>query len=271
MGGHQGYGGQYGSQGMGGYGGQGMGGYGGQGQYGQQGFGGQGQYGQQGMSGPGQYSQQGYGSQGQYGQGQYGQGQYGQGQYGQGQYGGQGSRMGQGYGGGYGEGYRGFEGGGFQEDMPRRRSFGEEGRGMGGMGGRMQERGRFAGRGPKGYRRSDDRITEEICEALTRHPSVDASEIEVKVQQGVVSLSGTVDDRETKRLIEDLSEDISGVREVQNQIRVSHGQTGQSQIGQTQAGQSQGEQGQAGRTQGEQGQTGRTQATGTTTSRNREA
>ncbi|MCY1013919.1 BON domain-containing protein [Nannocystis pusilla] len=169
--------------------------------------------------------------------------------------------MGQRYEGGFGgEGYRE---GGFQEEMPRRRSFGEEGRGMSGMGGRMssQERGRFAGRGPKGYRRSDDRITEEICEALTRNLSVDASEIEVKVHQGVVTLSGTVDDRETKRLVEDLSEDISGVREVQNQIRVSHGQqmTGQ------------GEQGQTGRTQGEQGQTGRTQSTTTTGSRTREA
>ncbi|MFY0534191.1 BON domain-containing protein [Nannocystis pusilla] len=105
-------------------------------------------------------------------------------------------------------------------------------------------------------------MTEEICEALTRNPSVDASEIEVKVQQGIVTLSGTVDDREIKRLVEDLSEDISGVREVQNQIRVSHGQQ--------MTGQTQGEQVQTGRTQGEQGQTGRGQST-TSGSRTREA
>jgi hypothetical protein len=88
-----------------------------------------------------------------------------------------------------------------------------------GSGGEMG-RGQFAGRGPKGYRRSDDRIKEDVCEQLTLHPDIDASEIEVKVQGGEVSLTGTVDSRRAKRLVEDLVEVASGVKDVNNQLRV---------------------------------------------------
>lgn len=76
------------------------------------------------------------------------------------------------------------------------------------------------GRGPKGWRRSDERIREDVSEQLERHPGIDASEIEVQVQQGEVTLSGSVADRHTKRMAEDVVEHVSGVREVQNQIRV---------------------------------------------------
>jgi hypothetical protein len=81
-------------------------------------------------------------------------------------------------------------------------------------------RGQFAGRGPKGYRRSDDRIKEDVCEQLTLHPDVDASEIEIEVQGGEVVLTGTVDSRQAKRLVEDLVETASGVKDVNNQLRV---------------------------------------------------
>ena len=40
----------------------------------------------------------------------------------------------------------------------------------------------FSGRGPKGYRRSDDRVKEEVCETLSLSPRVDATEIEVDVK-----------------------------------------------------------------------------------------
>lgn len=79
------------------------------------------------------------------------------------------------------------------------------------------------GRGPKGWKRSDDRIKEDINEQLSRHPHVDASDIEVKVEQGEVTLSGTVDDRYAKRMAEDAAEQVYGVTDVQNQIRVSRG------------------------------------------------
>lgn len=80
--------------------------------------------------------------------------------------------------------------------------------------------GRYVGRGPKGYQRSDERIKEEVCDRLTEHGDVDASDIEVAVQSGEVTLAGTVRDRRMKRAAEDCVEAIFGVREVQNRIRV---------------------------------------------------
>ena len=78
----------------------------------------------------------------------------------------------------------------------------------------------FAGRGPKGYRRSDERIREDVCEMLTRDPSIDASDIEVAVKEGEVTLTGNVSDRRMKHLAEDCAERCSGVRDVTNNIRV---------------------------------------------------
>jgi hypothetical protein len=76
-----------------------------------------------------------------------------------------------------------------------------------------------AGKGPKGWQRSDDRIREEVNEALARHPEIDATEIEVRVQGGEVTLTGTVQERRAKRLAEDIVERVFGVSDVQNQIK----------------------------------------------------
>lgn len=78
----------------------------------------------------------------------------------------------------------------------------------------------FVGRGPRGYRRSDARIHEDICETLTRHPEIDATDIEIAVDNGVVTLSGTVEDRYTKRLAEDVAELTLGVHDVENRLRL---------------------------------------------------
>lgn len=77
-----------------------------------------------------------------------------------------------------------------------------------------------AGRGPRAYRRPDVRIEEEVNEALTWHPEIDASEIEVRVEQGEVTLTGEVNEKREKRLIEDLVDDVYGVIDVHNRIRV---------------------------------------------------
>jgi hypothetical protein len=88
-------------------------------------------------------------------------------------------------------------------------------------GGQDEDRpGGHRGKGPHGYTRSDDRIREDACEALTLDDHVDATGIHVAVRDGEVTLSGTVPERYMKRLAEDLVEDIAGVRDVQNQIRV---------------------------------------------------
>jgi osmotically-inducible protein OsmY len=88
-----------------------------------------------------------------------------------------------------------------------------------------QQQGRYSGRGPKGYQRSDERIKEDISEHLTHHGEIDASEIEIQVQNGEVTLTGTVDHRQAKRLAEDVAERVSGVRDVHNHIRVSSSQS----------------------------------------------
>ncbi|WII70819.1 BON domain-containing protein [Bdellovibrio sp. 22V] len=78
----------------------------------------------------------------------------------------------------------------------------------------------FRGKGPKNYVRSDGRIYEEICEVLTLDPDVDASEIDVQVKNGVVTLSGTVETRTLKRYAEDSVSDVFGVKDIINEIRV---------------------------------------------------
>jgi hypothetical protein len=80
--------------------------------------------------------------------------------------------------------------------------------------------GPYAGRGPKGYRRSDERIHEEVCERLTVHPAIDASDIDVAVKDGDVMLSGRVESRAVKHLAETMVETVSGVKEIHNQLRV---------------------------------------------------
>jgi osmotically-inducible protein OsmY len=76
----------------------------------------------------------------------------------------------------------------------------------------------------KGYKRSDDRIREEVCDCLADDDELDASNIDVAVKDGEVTLSGTVTSRDDKRCAEMLAERISGVKEVQNSIRVQEQQ-----------------------------------------------
>ena len=81
-------------------------------------------------------------------------------------------------------------------------------------------RGSHRGRGPKGYRRSDERIAEEVNERLTDHHDIDATHVEVKVENGEVTLQGTVASRRAKRLAEDIADSVRGVVDVMNLLRV---------------------------------------------------
>ncbi len=86
-------------------------------------------------------------------------------------------------------------------------------------------KGAFSGKGPKNYVRSDERIHEDVCEHLTHHPYVDASDIEVAVKDGEVTLSGTVDGRMVKRAAEEACDHVRGVKDIHNHLRVRpHGQ-----------------------------------------------
>jgi len=77
------------------------------------------------------------------------------------------------------------------------------------------------GKGPAGYQRSDERIRELVSEALTDDDQIDASQIHVTVKDGEVTLTGIVDDRRTRREAEDCVASVSGVRDVQIQLRVN--------------------------------------------------
>lgn len=80
--------------------------------------------------------------------------------------------------------------------------------------------GPYVGVGPKNYQRSDDRIFEDVCERLTRHGQVDARDVQVDVKDGEVTLKGTVNSRQAKRMAEDAAQDVFGVKDVNNQLKV---------------------------------------------------
>src|SRR5690606_10478005 len=103
--------------------------------------------------------------------------------------------------------------------------YGNEGGGYpyGSQGRPGQDRG-FASRcglGPRNYTRTDERIREDVNERLMNDDHVDASGITVQVKDGTVTLSGTVDERWEKHRAEDIAEACSGVRDVQNNLRLA--------------------------------------------------
>jgi hypothetical protein len=100
--------------------------------------------------------------------------------------------------------------------------------------GRWPAPGRFTGRGPKGYMRSDERVLEDINDRLTDHPELDATEIEVKVNNCDVTLTGAVDSREAKHIAEEIAESVSGVRNVQNNLRIEEEEPTRKRGGRTQ-------------------------------------
>lgn len=76
------------------------------------------------------------------------------------------------------------------------------------------------GKGPKGYKRSDDRIKEDASEALYRDQNIDATDIEVQVKDGTVILKGSVDCRKTKREAEHCVDELIGVEDVRNELTI---------------------------------------------------
>jgi hypothetical protein len=74
--------------------------------------------------------------------------------------------------------------------------------------------------GPKGYKRSDERIREDLCEHLMDISDIDSSDVSVQVRDGCVVLEGTVPVRSMKYEIEDIAATTLGVTDVENHIRV---------------------------------------------------
>ncbi|HEU4650719.1 MAG TPA: BON domain-containing protein [Croceibacterium sp.] len=161
-----------------------------------------------------------------YGRGSYGEGSWGSGTYGAGSWlganhgewrdrdfgSGRGYARDRSYGGSRGDDRGFFERAG---DAVARWFGDDEGSG--------RQRESYRGHGPANYTRTDERIREDASERLTDDWSVDARKIEVKVSNGEITLDGTVTSRDQKRRAEDLVEDLSGVKHVQNNLRVDEG------------------------------------------------
>jgi hypothetical protein len=80
-----------------------------------------------------------------------------------------------------------------------------------------------AGKGPRGYVRSDARILEDVCDRLSDDDQIDASEISVSVKDGGVWLEGSVSDRYVKRRAEDVALSVRGAVEVHNRLKARKG------------------------------------------------
>jgi osmotically-inducible protein OsmY len=83
-----------------------------------------------------------------------------------------------------------------------------------------QERVWHAPRGPKGYKRPDERLKDDIAERLMYRNDIDSSEVSLEVKDGVVTLDGTVPERWMRYAIDDIAESVIGVESVQNNVRV---------------------------------------------------
>lgn len=109
----------------------------------------------------------------------------------------------------------------------RQRWLAYRGEGPSWAGGELQdEHARYHGIGPKNYKRSDERIREDVSDHLSDDPLVDASEIEVSVQNSEVTLNGIVENRVQRRRAELAAEQVSGVSHIQNNLRVRRASQG---------------------------------------------
>jgi len=75
-----------------------------------------------------------------------------------------------------------------------------------------------SGKGPVNYRRSDERVQDDCSDALYRCIELDASDIDVSVKDGVITLSGEVESRLDKKIAEMTVERIPGVVDVDNRL-----------------------------------------------------
>lgn len=81
----------------------------------------------------------------------------------------------------------------------------------------------YRGIGPRGYVRSPTRIYEDICDRLTEHPLIDASDIEVLISGIEVVLAGSVDSAVIAARVEAIAREVPGVKTVRNTLEVRSG------------------------------------------------
>lgn len=76
------------------------------------------------------------------------------------------------------------------------------------------------GHGPRDWRKSDERLREEVCEALAADAWLDARDLNVGVDEGEVVLSGVAPCFEARERAEDIASRVVGVRAVHNFVGI---------------------------------------------------
>ncbi|MGH7241857.1 MAG: BON domain-containing protein [Phycisphaerales bacterium] len=129
-----------------------------------------------------------------------------------------GSSRGYGQGGQGGYGQTGFGQSGMSGQSSNS-SFGNPYYGQGSSRGGSFGGGSSKGSAPRNYKKSDDRIREDVSERLMQE-GYDCSEMDVACQDGIVTLSGDVCNRDVKHRMEHAASDVNGVSDVQNQLKI---------------------------------------------------
>ncbi len=62
-------------------------------------------------------------------------------------------------------------------------------------------------------------IQEDVCRRLEQEPQIDASKIEVRVEQGVLTMRGEVPNDDIRRLAEDIAGTVYGITDLRNELR----------------------------------------------------
>lgn len=78
----------------------------------------------------------------------------------------------------------------------------------------------LSGRGPKGWKLSDEKLRERVSEVLLHSHDVDPSNLEVVVEDRVVYLRGSIKSKGMRRVAEDLVASIPGVEDVFTQLKI---------------------------------------------------
>jgi osmotically-inducible protein OsmY len=80
------------------------------------------------------------------------------------------------------------------------------------------------GKGPRGYHHSDEGILEEICDRLMKRLNqrgqLDARQIQVRVENGQVTLEGRVQSRHARHIAEETAAAVPGVIDIHNHLHI---------------------------------------------------
>ena len=85
----------------------------------------------------------------------------------------------------------------------------------------MASEGEHKGAAPKSERSTDDPVAERVHDLLTEEPWLDATDIDVSVSDGVVTLTGTATTPDQVALAGKTAAEAEGVTSVKNELTVN--------------------------------------------------